>query len=192
MYLTSLFTSFLSLSLPLNPSSTSTSTSHQPPPPPPPPYDPNLKSFRPIHAHATNPESYQLLWHNSTSTQPLFSPLSDGIDLSEVSPDLNIRTRLITIRRPISPIRTPGRLAYTLSKPFDHPTSSQWEDTEVLAPDVTDRETLRTLAKMTSNAYVLPDGGEWYPLDDWNAVSEVWGSSVCVCVCVVGSREVGK
>jgi lipase ATG15 len=46
-----------------------------------------------------------------------------------------------------------------------------WEDVEVLGPDVTDRQTLITLAKMTSNAYVLPDSGEWWPLEGWNATT---------------------
>ena len=45
----------------------------------------------------------------------------------------------------------------------------EWDDVEVEAPDVTDRQTLLTLAKMTSNAYVLPESGEWWPVDDWNA-----------------------
>ena len=45
-----------------------------------------------------------------------------------------------------------------------------WEDVEVAGPDITDRQTLITLAKMMSNAYVLPDGGEWWPLGEkWNA-----------------------
>lgn len=43
-----------------------------------------------------------------------------------------------------------------------------WEDIEVTAPDVSDRQTLITMAKMASNAYVVPDGGEWWPLDQWN------------------------
>ncbi|WWD16579.1 hypothetical protein CI109_101007 [Kwoniella shandongensis] len=44
-----------------------------------------------------------------------------------------------------------------------------WEDVEVIAPDMTDRQTIITLAKMTSNAYVTPDSGEWWPVGDWNA-----------------------
>lgn len=160
MHILSLITSLITFALPqpIPPTYTPISTnSHN-----------NLKSFRPIHAHLTRPDTYQLLWHNSTPTQSFLSPLSDDAD----GVDLTIRTRTITIRRPLSPIRTPGRLAYTLANPYDtSSSSSQWEDTEVVAPDVTDRETLRTLAKMTSNAYVIPDGTEWYPLEDWNAVS---------------------
>ncbi|KAK8861512.1 hypothetical protein IAR55_002333 [Kwoniella newhampshirensis] len=44
-----------------------------------------------------------------------------------------------------------------------------WEDVEVVAPDMKDRQTVITLAKMTSNAYVTPDSGEWWPVGDWNA-----------------------
>ena len=71
-----------------------------------------------------------------------------------------------------------------------------WEDVEIQGPDVTDRQTLITLAKMMSNAYVLPDGGEWWPVGEWNATlpfgweSDADGlrghvvSSLCVLVCI--------
>lgn len=46
-----------------------------------------------------------------------------------------------------------------------------WED-EVEGPDVTSKEVLITLAKMTANAYVEPKDAEWYPLQEhWNRVS---------------------
>jgi len=45
-----------------------------------------------------------------------------------------------------------------------------WEDIEVQGPDMTDRQTLITMAKMASNSYTLPsDSSEWYPVGDWNA-----------------------
>jgi putative lipase involved disintegration of autophagic bodies len=46
----------------------------------------------------------------------------------------------------------------------------EWEDVDVEAPDIRDRQTLISLAKMTSNAYVTPDSGEWWPVGDYNAV----------------------
>lgn len=47
-----------------------------------------------------------------------------------------------------------------------------WEEDMVVAPDVTSRETLLMLAKMTSNAYVHPDETGWYDLGGlWNVVS---------------------
>ncbi|PCH38521.1 alpha/beta-hydrolase [Wolfiporia cocos MD-104 SS10] len=44
-----------------------------------------------------------------------------------------------------------------------------WEELEIDGPDTEDRETLLTLAKMTSNAYQQPIDKEWYDLGtDWN------------------------
>jgi lipase ATG15 len=47
-----------------------------------------------------------------------------------------------------------------------------WDPTDVLGPNVEDRETLLTLAKMTSNAYTTPTAAasDWYALDGWNKV----------------------
>lgn len=43
-----------------------------------------------------------------------------------------------------------------------------WDEWEVPGPNTGDRETLRTLAKMTWNAYIPPDDGQWYDLgEDW-------------------------
>jgi putative lipase involved disintegration of autophagic bodies len=45
-----------------------------------------------------------------------------------------------------------------------------WKETDVLGPDVTHRETLLALAKMTSNAYTQPNASDWYDLgSEWNA-----------------------
>lgn len=45
----------------------------------------------------------------------------------------------------------------------------QWHETWVLGPDVTDRHTLRQLARMSSNAYHLPGQKQWRDLDpSWN------------------------
>jgi lipase ATG15 len=46
-----------------------------------------------------------------------------------------------------------------------------WKEDEVPGPDVTRRETLLLLAKMTSNTYFVPGNNEWYNLtDEWNVV----------------------
>ena len=108
---------------------------------------------------------------------------------------LSIRTRQITIRRPRHPPPTILSWAYAARRNRRHPgldtlpvpvtlsgnsteqtwiapdyndDHGQWEDVEVRAPDVTDRQTLITLAKMTSNAYVTPDSGEWWPTPGYN------------------------
>jgi len=110
------------------------------------------------------------------------------------SADLAIRTKAITVRRPR--VRPPSILSWaysarrsrggldTLPIPLSAGSNStertwvapdyndnhgDWEDVDVRAPDVDDRQTLITLAKITSNAYVEPDSGEWWPTHGYNA-----------------------
>lgn len=53
----------------------------------------------------------------------------------------------------------------------------EWDEHEIESPDITDVETLASLAKMTSNAYSEDPTG-WYELGKkWNAVSGVWEPS---------------
>ena len=104
------------------------------------------------------------------------------------SEPLSIRTTTRTIRRPrIRPPtisswalsaqrdRSPeiysqrhgnGSMAWSAPRYDDH---EGWDDVEVRAPDITDRQTLIAMAKMASNAYTTPDvDGEWWPLGGWN------------------------
>ncbi|KAL7409403.1 Alpha/Beta hydrolase protein [Mrakia frigida] len=54
-----------------------------------------------------------------------------------------------------------------------------WEGVDVEAPDVEDRATLLSLAKMTSDAYILPDETGWYPIDGYNATVPIgWDPNV--------------
>ena len=47
----------------------------------------------------------------------------------------------------------------------------EWEEVELLAPDVQDKHTLTQLARMTGNAYALPGRPNWYEVDPaWNTV----------------------
>ena len=53
-----------------------------------------------------------------------------------------------------------------------------WEENEVPGPDVTRRETLLLLAKMTSNTYFEPSNRGWYNLtDEWNVVRHPFPAS---------------
>lgn len=61
----------------------------------------------------------------------------------------------------------------SLAESFDQRWAStlEWDEEEIEAPDLDDLATLSNLAKMTSNAYSLPDSGEWYDLEKgWNLV----------------------
>lgn len=47
----------------------------------------------------------------------------------------------------------------------------EWDEVEVVMPDVEHRETLLELAKITGDAYALPGSKSWYDLDGrWNSV----------------------
>ena len=54
---------------------------------------------------------------------------------------------------------------------FGQSTPLDWNEEEIIGPDVESRETLLILAKMTSNAYLQPDDKGWYPLgENWTTV----------------------
>lgn len=79
-----------------------------------------------------------------------------------------------------SPIRTtrPSSLdAFTAARHMSERGQSaklDWEEDEVPGPDVTRRETLLLLAKMTSNTYFKPGANGWYNLtDEWDVVCHV-------------------
>ncbi|KAK4686066.1 lipase ATG15, partial [Tremellales sp. Uapishka_1] len=150
------------------------------------------------HTWSNHTNSPLLLLHNaSTPTDSFLStPLTlsaadllDYPDPSILSQPLTIRTIPLSIRRP--KIRPPSMTSWGLAAQVrrsrnlhyqgnttevwsapnyeDDSVGAGWEDVEVPAPDIRDRQTLITLAKMTSNAYVTPDSGEWWPVGGWNA-----------------------
>lgn len=154
-------------------------------------------STRPsIYLHDASPSSP--LTATSTDFRSLSEEEQEAYLLDHPRPDLaaeplSIRTTTRTIRRPR--IRPPSILSWALSAQNqrsrrgpggpeiyggnangshawvapaydDH---EGWEDVDVPAPDVTDRQTLIAMAKMASNAYTTPDvDGEWWPLGGWN------------------------
>jgi hypothetical protein len=134
--------------------------------------------FRPVFAHATHPDSYRFLMHKSTASHNSFfdafaTDLSESDALimptdSSFSPSLTIKTTTRKLLRPRTKIY---HLNATRAERMAFNSGIEWEDVDVEVPDINDRETLKTLAKMTSNAYVLPDSTEWWGLDEWNHVS---------------------
>ncbi|KAJ7067243.1 alpha/beta-hydrolase [Mycena amicta] len=75
-----------------------------------------------------------------------------------------LKTRTITTFKPPSfALHAAARrqsMSFGQSLLFEFP----WDEEEIIAPDVDDRETLLELAKMSNNAYVDPDDGAWYEL----------------------------
>ena len=82
-----------------------------------------------------------------------------------------IHTRRIRTSRPSS--HEVFMNARQRSMRLQETTALDWDEDEVLAPDVTKRETLLLLAKMTSDAYIPEPGTPgWYDLGErWNVVS---------------------
>ena len=149
------------------------------------------------HTFSNSSTKPRLFFHNASApTTCLFVPDSGSVEpevgdetnlLDNPSPKLaasplTIRTTPITVRRPrIRPpsisswaisARNQQHITINISESWVAPDyaddKGDWEDVEVLGPDIRDRQTLLALAKMSSNAYTIPDGGEWWPVDGWN------------------------
>lgn len=176
--------------LALPPESTSTST----------PQEVTFKPVH-AFAH-TSHRRPQILLHDATTTGSVQATSFDTMSevekeeylLDSPRPDLmleplSIRTKPTIIRRPR--IKPPSIISWALSAQRARNTNTYasinstdtwqapayddhegWEDIEVPAPDITDRQTLIAMAKMASNAYTTPDvDGEWWPLGNWNSTT---------------------
>ncbi len=82
---------------------------------------------------------------------------------------------------PIAPVRTarpPSSAAFSQARTLSmrgQSTTLDWGEDEIIGPDVSKRETLLLLAKMTSNAYFGPDKVGWYNLsDEWDVVRPLY------------------
>jgi hypothetical protein len=143
----------------------------------------SVKTFRPIKSHYNQPDTPTLLWHDASESQKLQDMRAFDLDASDAihaldngesidPPPLVLRTRRIPIMRPRYLPSTSSLRNLTFSQRSSLLSAvPDWEETEVEAPDTTDRETLRTLAMMSSNAYIEPNSTDWYPLEKWNVVS---------------------
>ena len=89
------------------------------------------------------------------------------------------RTRTLKTSRPVS--HEAFLRARSLSRFTRQSAKLDWEEDEVVAPDVASRQTLLELAKMTNNAYLEPGEAGWYDLGgEWNVVrprTRLWASS---------------
>lgn len=110
--------------------------------------------------HAESPTG-QILFHDAYSSDSLLAG----------DPRIHkVRSRRVKSHRPTS--SDAFFAARTRSIKFEESTLLQWDEEEIMGPDVEDRETLLELAKMTNNAYLEPGESGWYELGDtWNVVS---------------------
>ena len=83
-----------------------------------------------------------------------------------------LRTRKQRIARPKS------NTAYQVARKA-RTNNIEWDEDEVVAPDVEHRETLYEMAKITGDAYALPGSKSWYDIDArWNSVRPLISLSV--------------
>lgn len=139
--------------------------------------DAHFANLEPRHAHAI-----------STSGRVVFTDLvGQDIPMDLASETHSIPTRPLRIHRPRSPSSITQSRARRRRAP-SVPTSllslddlgGGWDEDEVPGPDVSKRETLLLLAKMTNNAYLRhPNNTQWYDLgSDWSVVRVV--HSACI------------
>ena len=128
---------------------------------------PALK-FELRHLHAVSSSSATVLFSDVSSPELLQShTLSDPSGSTKAT--YSIHTCSIKRHRPSSFASFSN--ARLRSFQFGKNEWVDWEEDEILGPDVESRETLLELAKMTSNAYLEPDETGWYALNGtWNVV----------------------
>lgn len=108
--------------------------------------------FRLRHAHSSS---------LNDSTRVIFNDVPPH--LAETSEMYSVQTRSVRTHKP--PSLTSFNSARWAAQ------SPPWREEYVVGPDVERRETLRQLAKMTSNSYYKPNTTDWYDLGpDWNKV----------------------
>ncbi|KAI0664656.1 alpha/beta-hydrolase [Cubamyces menziesii] len=78
-----------------------------------------------------------------------------------------LQARPTTVYRPRSPVDYQHARLRSLHAQESEPV--EWEEVQVLGPDVEDKHTLSQLARMSGDAYALPGRKNWYDIDPaWN------------------------
>jgi lipase ATG15 len=122
-------------------------------------------TFRLRHFHAVTPSA-----HVYFADTPSLSTLNADTQT------LSISTAPVRTARPISAAAFSEARALSMRA---QSAALDWEDHEIPGPDISKRETLLLLAKMTSNAYVEPDADAWYNLtDEWGIVRSLGSSAL--------------
>ncbi|KIM40554.1 hypothetical protein M413DRAFT_445993 [Hebeloma cylindrosporum] len=127
--------------------------------------DPSVLQFELRHLHAVSSSTAHVIFAD-VSPQALKTLSSDTSGSTKSS--YSVRSRLGKTYRPSS--FAAHERARLRSLRFGENEWLDWDEEEIIGPDVESRETLLELAKMTNNAYVDPNDPAWYDLGDgWNA-----------------------
>ncbi|KAI0780663.1 alpha/beta-hydrolase [Trametes elegans] len=117
-------------------------------------------------------ESHQTYGLGSQLASDLDDLRQVSLEISDVNPLpshslASLQARPTTVYRPRS--AEAFQHARLRSLQSEENESVEWEEVQVLAPDIEDRHTLSQLARMTGNAYALPGQKNWYDIDRaWN------------------------
>ncbi|KAI0362416.1 alpha/beta-hydrolase [Trametes cingulata] len=102
----------------------------------------------------------------------LDDPSQVSFDIADIgsapsSSVLTLEARPTTVYRPRSPVDLQRARLRSLRSQEDEPV--EWEEVQVLGPNIENKHTLSQLARMTGNAYALPGRKNWYDIDPaWN------------------------
>ncbi|TEB33345.1 alpha/beta-hydrolase [Coprinellus micaceus] len=106
-------------------------------------------------------QQHSSLQHQEHLSSSISAPLSPDTSLYAIP------TRHLTTYRP--PSFAEYDAARVRSARFGQNVRLNWEEEEIIGPDVEKRETLLLLAKMANDAYVEPNDPAWYELPgEWN------------------------
>jgi len=111
------------------------------------------------HEHAVSSSAHVVF--SDVHPRPL-GPFTVGRDHNQTVYTLG--TRQITTHKPSSHDAFLDARTRSLER-LESADLPWWED-DVIGPDIESREALLELAKMTNNAYVTPEDGAWYELDE--------------------------
>lgn len=113
------------------------------------------------HIHAVSPEA-RVVWADISQSNDLTS--------SSYNTPYYARTKSMKSSRPTS--YDAFARARSLSRIHRQSAILDWDEEEIIGPDVESRDTLVVLAKMTNDAYLQPSESGWYDLgSEWNVVS---------------------
>lgn len=121
-------------------------------------------SFELRHLHAVSPAARVVLADVQSNAAHLHSN-----NHAHDQKSYEVQTRPLTSFRPTSFDAYSQARLHSIRRDQSH--ALQWEEDEIVGPNVESRETLLTLAKMTNNAYIEPEDAQWYDLGgNWNDV----------------------
>jgi lipase ATG15 len=125
-------------------------------------------TFELRHLHAVSSSSARVLFSDVSSSELLqIHALSDTSGSTKAT--YSLQTSLIKTHKPSSFASFSNARLRSLQ--FGENEWVDWEEDEIMGPNVESRETLLELAKMTNNAYLEPNETGWYELNGtWNVV----------------------